>query len=166
MSALRAPRPSLRQPTESESQMALESSRRLGSMVAGLDRSEFEAAENGGAEIAVQVKGQANRETFTIPLAALRLLRVILDEMAQGNAVTLTPVHAELTTQESADMLHVSRPFLIKLLESGDLPYRKVGRHRRVRFDDLMAYKQRIDAERSEVLDELVSQAQELGMGY
>ncbi|WP_406701343.1 helix-turn-helix domain-containing protein (plasmid) [Singulisphaera sp. Ch08] len=166
MSALRAPRPSLRRPTESESQMALESSRRLGPMIAGLEKPETGATENAGADVVVQVKGQTAKESFTIPLCALRLLRIMLDEMAQGNAVTLTPVHAELTTQESADLLHVSRPFLIKLLESHEIPYRTVGRHRRVRFDDLMAYKQRVDAARSEVLDELVSQAQELGMGY
>ena len=85
--------------------------------------------------------------------------------MAQGNAVTLTPVHAELTTQEAADLLHVSRPFLIRLLDGKQINYRKVGRHRRIRFDDLMEYKQKTDAQRSEALDELVAQSQELGMG-
>jgi excisionase family DNA binding protein len=158
MTALRATRPALRRPTESESRMARESSRRLGPVVAGLTKPE--------AEVVVQIKGQAASESLTIPLAALTLFRLILDEMAQGNAVTLTPVHAELTTQEAADLLHVSRPFLIKLLEDNSIPYRKVGRHRRVRFDDLMAYKQQTDAKRAEVLSELVAQAQELGMGY
>jgi excisionase family DNA binding protein len=138
--------------------MARESSRRLGPVVAGLTKPE--------AEVIVQIKGQSASESLTIPLAALTLFRLILDEMAQGNAVTLTPVHAELTTQEAAELLHVSRPFLIKLLEDQSIPYRKVGRHRRVRFDDLMAYKQQIDAKRAEVLGELVAQAQELGMGY
>ncbi|SIN67950.1 DNA binding domain-containing protein, excisionase family [Singulisphaera sp. GP187] len=146
--------------------MALESSRRLGSMVAGLDKSGAEGSGYGGAEVVVQVKGQGASESLTIPLSALTLLRMILEEMAQGNAITLTPVHAELTTQEGADLLHVSRPFLIKLLEGGEIPYRTVGRHRRVRFDDLMAYKQLTDVARAKVLDELVSQAQELDMGY
>jgi excisionase family DNA binding protein len=166
MSALRATRPALRRPTESESRMARESSRRLGPVVAGLAKAGTDGSENGGAEVVVQVKGQPASEALTIPLSALTLLRVILEEMAQGNAITLTPVHAELTTQEAADLLHVSRPFLINLLESGEISYRKVGRHRRVRFDDLTAYKQRTDAARAKVLDELVSQAQELDMGY
>ena len=75
-------------------------------------------------------------------------------------------VTAELTTQEAADLLNVSHSFLIKLLEAGEMPYYKVGRHSRVRFKDLITYKEDIDAKREKVLDELVAQAQELGMGY
>lgn len=78
----------------------------------------------------------------------------------------LIPIHAELTTQEAADILNVSRPFLIKLIESSEIPCRKVGRHRRIRFEDLMNYKQQIDSARMQALDELASQAQELNMGY
>ena len=166
MSASHSTRPALRQPTESESRMALESSRRVGPLVAGLDQTGADDSGHGGAEVVVQVKGHRTSESLTIPLSALTLLRVILEEMAKGNAITLTPVHAELTTQEGADLLHVSRPFLIKLLESGEIPHRTVGRHRRVRFDDLMAYKKRTDAARAKVLDELTAQAQELNMGY
>jgi len=166
MTALRTTRPGLRRPTESESRMARESSRRLGSVVSDLGKPDGDGSEDSGAQVVVTVKGRPAGEPLTIPLAALKLLRLILDEMAKGNAITLTPVHAELTTQEAADLLCVSRPFLIKLVEDGTIPHRKVGRHRRIRFDDLMPYKQRTDAARSEVLDELVAQAQELGMGY
>lgn len=155
----------LRRPTEAESRLALESSRRLGPVVADLTIAGT-SPEEAAARVVVHVRGRPTGETLEIPLAALKLLDVVLAEMARGNAVTLTPVHAELTTQEAAGLLNVSRPYLIKLLDEGTIPHRKVGRHRRVRFDDLMAYKQRTDAARSEALDELVAQAQELGMGY
>ncbi len=105
-------------------------------------------------------------EEIEIPASALHLLIDVLAQMAQGNAVTLMPIQAELTTQEAADLLQVSRPHLVKLLETGQIPFHRVGRHRRVRLQELMAYKQQIDTARSQVLDELVAQAETLGMGY
>ena len=104
--------------------------------------------------------------TVSIPTSALRLLLDVLTEIGQGNAVSIIPIHAELTTQEAADVLNVSRPFLVQLLEKGDIPFHKIGTHRRVRYQDVIAYKNRIDAERRKALDELAAQAQELGMGY
>jgi len=105
-------------------------------------------------------------EELLLPQAATRLLGTILTEMAQGNAVTLVPVHAELTTQEAADYLNVSRPYLIALLECGRMPFHKVGSHRRIKFSDVEAFGKSQRAKSLKSLDELAKQAQALGMGY
>ncbi len=136
-------------PTEGEARMAQEASRIL-------------APRLQEDELRVQIGDQV----LTLPRAATRLLSVVLTEMAAGNAVTLIPVHAEMTTQEAADYLNVSRPFLVGLLEAGEIPYRKVGSRRRVQFRDIKAYKDKTDREREKVLDALAAQAQDLGMGY
>lgn len=105
-------------------------------------------------------------ETIILPFSAMQHLLQILSHMAQGNAVTLIPIHAYLTTQESADLLHISRPYLIKLLEKGDIPFEKVGSHRRVKAEDLFQYQARAEEEKKQALNELTRQAQELDMGY
>ena len=84
--------------------------------------------------------------------------------MALGNAVTLVPVYAELTTQEAADLLHISRPSLIQLLDEGKIEFRRVRTHRRVRFEGVMGYKRRVDADRRAVLAELAAYDQEIGL--
>lgn len=101
-----------------------------------------------------------------LPRQALALLRDLLVEMAQGNAVTIVPTHAELTTQEAANILNVSRPHLIQLLEDGVMPFSRTGTHRRIRYQDLMVYRDQRNMDSESTLDELVSQAQEHDMGY
>ena len=105
-------------------------------------------------------------QPMELPAGAVSLLMEILEAMAAGRGVTLIPEQEELTTVQAADALNVSRPFLIKLLERNVLPHRKVGRHRRVRMEDVMAYKAKIDREREAILDQLTREAQELRMGY
>jgi excisionase family DNA binding protein len=144
------------QPNESETLLARESSRALARLASHGKPVRVEACEEGREEGA----------TFVLPATAVRLLLDILGQMAAGNAVAITPLHPELTTQQAADLLNVSRPFLVGLIEEGKLPCRKVGTHRRVLYNDLMAYKQQEDQARRRVLNELAKQAQELGLGY
>jgi excisionase family DNA binding protein len=143
------------QPSEEVSALAADASRRLFRLI-GANKKEtcvvrFESAPD---------------EPVVLPAAAVRLLGALLTELAKGNAVTLMPHHAELTTQEAADLLNVSRPFLVGLLESGQLPHHKVGTHRRVRFSDLMTYKRKRDAESETALRELASLSQDMKLDY
>jgi len=139
------------QPTAEVSALAADASRRL-----------FRVIGAGARETCVVRFEVAPDEPVVLPAAALRLLGTLLMELAKGNAVTLMPHHAELTTQEAADLLNVSRPFLVGLLESGQLPHHKIGTHRRVRFADLMTYRRRRDAESAEARRELAALSQDV----
>jgi len=114
----------------------------------------------------LSIRVNATNDEIELPEVAVRLLVDILTNMAEGNAVTLIPVHVELTTKQAADILGVSRPFLIRLLEEGKIPFRKVGTHRRVYFKDVQVYKIQIAKERQSVLTQLVEEAQALDVGY
>ncbi|MFT3815653.1 MAG: helix-turn-helix domain-containing protein [Acidovorax sp.] len=143
-------------PVAREVQAALEGQRALAAFLATrLETQQIQIFDD---------KNQAHR--VELPTSALRLLVDILAELAEGNAVKVVPVHAELTTQEAADMLNVSRPHLVKLLEEGALPFHKAGKHRRVRFADLMQFKAQRDQASEDAMAALAKQAQELGMGY
>lgn len=142
-------------PTAQDAAVAREASRMLAPYVEHLESLRFQVGEE-----------KKVTQKLLLPATAVRLLLDLLTEMAAGNAVTLIPVHAQLTTQQAADVLNVSRPFLVSLLEEGKIPHLKVGTHRRILFEDLMRYKKEIDRERQKALDELVKQAAQLNMGY
>ena len=143
------------EPTVHDSQLAQDLSRQLARLL------------NAPTDVQMQfVEGGKAGDVFAVPAPALRILHDVLTQMAAGNAVTLVASNAELTTQQAADYLNVSRPYLIGLLEQGQIPYHKVGTHRRILLWDVTEYKKQIDAARLETLAELTAQAQELGMGY
>lgn len=142
-------------PTANEALLARESSRLLASHV----------SESRDLKIQI-IEDEQPAESLSLPASAVHLLVALLTEMAEGNAITLIPVHAELTTQQAADLLNVSRPYLVRLLDEHTIPYRKVGTHRRVLFSDLMAYKKQVEEARLTALDQLAEQAQKLNMGY
>ena len=96
----------------------------------------------------------------------LQLLLDVLAEIAKGNAISLMPMNQEISTQEAASLLNVSRPFLVGLLEKSEIPFRKVGAHRRVFLKDVLDYKERIDQRRAHTLDQLAALSQQEQMGY
>lgn len=114
----------------------------------------------------LRVMDAEQEQPIELPAGAVAMLTDILESMSAGRGITIIPENAELTTVQAAEVLNVSRPFLIKLLNEGAISYRKVGTHRRIRMEDVMAYKNRIDQEREAILDQLVEDAQEYDMGY
>ncbi len=140
------------EPSDDEQKLARVSSRLLAACIGHGD--------------AARLRVIVDDQDIELPVAALPVLVEALSMMAAGHGVTLMPSHAELTTQQAADFLNVSRPFLIGVLERHELPFRKVGSHRRVLFKDLLDYRERCHQASSKALDELALQAQELDMGY
>lgn len=100
-----------------------------------------------------------------LPTSTARLLLRVLEYMGEGRAISLTPQDAEVSTQVAADILNVSRPFVVKLVESGEMPCRRVGTHRRLRMTDVLAKKQDMEAEYEQAARDLTAIGQELG-GY
>ncbi len=117
--------------------------------------------------VKLRIEGSNNEsDDLVLPGHVLQMLLDILSGMARGEAISIVPIHAELGTQEAASLLNVSRPFLVGLLDGGEIAHRKVGSHRRVLLKDVLEYKERIDADRAKSLDKLSALSQELGMGY
>lgn len=139
-------------PSTEDMQIAAESSRLLATLIGRGEKAQLRVVDGD--------------QTITVPVSAMRMLVDILAHMAEGEAVALIPQHVELTTQQAADFLNVSRPFFVKLLEEGKLSFHKVGSHRRVYFRDLVVYKEKNRQERLQALNELAAQAQDLKLGY
>lgn len=116
-----------------------------------------------GAEPRTTLSGP-NGEQLVLPSEVFEVLRDVVEAMAQGQAVTIAPVHQRLTTQEAAELLGVSRPTVVKLLESGEIPFEQPGRHRRIRLADVLAYRERASVERRAALDRMVEIADEADM--
>ncbi|MEY8689646.1 MAG: helix-turn-helix domain-containing protein [Leptothrix sp. (in: b-proteobacteria)] len=147
-------------PTENEITQAREASRQLARLLppAGTDTTSAAAP-------ALRLVTDDNRhEMIAIPPGALRLLVDLLTQLGQGRAVTVLPQNVELTTQEAADYLNVSRPYVVSLIEQNKLPARKVGTRRRVAFEDLLRFDEQQQAQRRAALDELARIDQELGL--
>ena len=127
-------------------------------------------ADRAGRALEALIKGtqpvsaRFGDETVDLPAPALRLLREILDRMAHGEGVALTPLHAELITRQAAELPQVSRTHLVQLLDAGHIPCRKVGSHRRVRTEDILAWRCETELRRREALDGLTARDQKLGL--
>ena len=140
-------------PGDSDAEIAYRAARRIG---------RYLTAHPGTGP--VRIHGElACDDALVVPRQAAIMLAQILGFLANGQGVTVTPSNAMLTTQQAANILNVSRPYLIKLLEAGEIPFEKVGTHRRVAFGQLMEYRRRDDQERRSAADELTELGQELG---
>ncbi len=117
-----------------------------------------------GQSIKIQI--QETEEFLLVPKKAIVLLLAILSQMAEGKSITIIPSDSEVSTQQAADMLNVSRPHLVKLLENQAIPYRKVGSHRRILLQDVVTYYEQLGKTREKQLRFLAEQAQKLKMGY
>ena len=111
-----------------------------------------------------QVSARFGDRIVDLPAPAVRLLQEVLDRMADGKGVALTPLHAELTTRQAAELLQVSRTHLVQLLDEGRIPCRKVGSHRRVRAEDIIAWRRETEVRRRDALDRMTARDQELGL--
>lgn len=118
-----------------------------------------------GQELTIHDRA-GNERTVKVPASALNLLVEVLTQLGQGNIVKITPIHAELTTQQAADMLNMSRPTMIKILDEGQIPFTRVGNRRKVPYSEVAKYKEALYEQRLNSLAALAALDQEMGMGY
>ena len=142
----------INRPTKAEQAIALESYHALETSLQGLK------SENPEIEI------EETEQKIRIPLSALKLLAEILKETSQGKPISIVPVATELTTQSAAEVLGCSRPHLVKLLEEGKIPFTKVGKHRRVKYEDIFQYKKQMKEDQKKRLIQMMKMDEETGL--
>ena len=147
----------MRKTTKADQKVALSS-------INALHDYEKELLNNRNSTIKLRIQGV--EEEITIPLEAFKLLKEVLDSMSKGKSIALLLQDAEISTQQAADILSVSRPYVVKLLEEGLIPYKMVGTHRRIELKDLLEYKSSMQKNRRRQLDDLAEEAQRLNLGY
>jgi excisionase family DNA binding protein len=137
-------------PTPVEAQLAAQTSRHIAALL------------EHAPDVITLTSPQIPNTEVTLSVATLRIIAAVMDQVGRGFAVSITPINRELSTKEAADVLNVSRPFVIKLLDEGKIAHRKVGSHRRVRLEDLLEYRATMERERTNALDELTRLGQEM----
>lgn len=148
---MRAPE-QIRKPSKLDQKVASESYNALASVI-GQIRSEQ-------AEIEIE----ETNDKIKIPLSALKLLGDILKAMAQGKLISIVPVATEMTTQAAAEIIGCSRPHLVKLLEEGKIPFTKVGKHRRIKFDDIIKYRKQMKDQQKQNIIDIMNLDEETGL--
>lgn len=111
-----------------------------------------------------EIEIEETEDKLKVPLKALKLLAQILKATSQGKPISLVPVATELTTQSAAEFLGCSRPHLVKLLETGEIPFTKIGKHRRVKFEDLVNYKKQMKSKQKNLIIEIMKSDEESGL--
>ena len=142
----------IKRPTKEEQRTALES---YDALAASLDQLSTDFPE---------IEIEETEEKIRIPISALKFLARILKEISQGNPVSIVPIATEITTQAAAELLGCSRPHIVKLLESGRIPFNKVGKHRRIKYEDLVAYKKEMKALQRKRIQELMELDEDSGL--
>lgn len=145
-------------PSEAMSAQALAAARALAPLVGRKKQAD--------ATVTIKPENGTAAKAVTVPVAAFELFVNILQQMAAGKTVMVFPYEPELTTQQAAELLNVSRPYLVKLINENKIPCRKVGTHRRIRMTDLVSYRDAEDRRRQAHLDEMTSELQKMGLDY
>jgi len=139
-------------PSKEEQKVAMQSYHALSTVLKKLNKANPE------------IEIEETSDKIRIPLNALRLLAKILKVTSQGKPISIIPIATEMTTQAAADLLGCSRPHLVKLLETGEIEYTKIGKHRRVKFEDIMSYKEKSKAKQQELLIKIMNADEESGL--
>jgi excisionase family DNA binding protein len=142
----------LKRPSKLEQRMAIESYPQLSSVLSHINSEETE------------IEIEETNERIKIPSRALKFLGEILKAMSEGKPISIVPIATEVTTQKAAELLGCSRPHLVKLLEDGEIEFIKVGKHRRVKFEDVLSYKQKMKEEQKKNIIDIMGSDEELGL--